>query len=194
MKPETLAVHRLINILSDEDVGSQHEKIWVASAWTKEGEARWSKWHEFSVEGLIETMHTPFLQRINNRSILQSEIVLDIDRKDETDDEYEAHVQNVLHSLEKDGINFVAYPPASKSWHIHIFCKTLRLFKYRREFKEHFMRRFGADLQKGGDKCMIALENAPHWKTGRIKLPSINKNEGVNWTLPGLPRLIAVVA
>ena len=27
----------------------------------------------------------------------------------------------------------------------------------------------GTDLQKNSEKVMIAIENVPHWKTGKIK-------------------------
>ena len=44
-------------------------------------------------------------------------------------------------------------------------------------FKEEFdedeklfvIEKLGTDIQKCSDKCLIALENYPHWKTGNIK-------------------------
>lgn len=189
----------LANLLTDEDIGNQCETVWVARSWMQNGEVRWSKWRELSVTDILQITSTPYhsiqeikrneefhryLSSISHRQILKCEIVLDLDRGKESDQEYQAHVERVLYTLDYRGIKYLAYPPASKSWHIHIFCKNLRGLPNLREYKEWFIKWFGGDVQKANEKCLIALENVPHWKTGRVKKVGINKGDGINWLLP----------
>ena len=35
--------------------------------------------------------------------------------------------------------------------------------------REHLIYQYGCDLMKKSDKCMIALENVEHWKSGKLK-------------------------
>lgn len=94
---------------------------------------------------------------INQRQILPNEIVLDLE------DPKQLH--EVLIKLNKHLINYLLYKTGSRGYHIHIFS----IEKLTQLDKEKYIKIFGADLIKAGDKTMIALENCPHWKTGIIK-------------------------
>jgi hypothetical protein len=62
-------------------------------------------------------------------------------------------------------IYFYAYDTGSRGYHIHIFFnRELQTFE-----KLAIIRHFGADEQKAVEKTLIALENATHWKSGKIK-------------------------
>ena len=128
-----------------------------------EGNPKWSKWRKY----LDVQSDEKFLEKANNRRILPNEIVIDIEEPERFDE--------LLKQVKKDFQFYSAYFTGSKGYHIHLwFDEPLTP-----EEKKTIIEKYGADLQKATDKCMIALENCPHWKTGKPKT-LIESNEGVN--------------
>jgi predicted nuclease of restriction endonuclease-like RecB superfamily len=72
-----------------------------------------------------------------------------------------------IRKLFKDcrGIHYSCYDTGSRGVHIHIDT-PITLTK---ETKDFFCKKYGTDIAKISGKTMIALENTPHWKTGKIK-------------------------
>lgn len=95
---------------------------------------------------------------VNNRTILPNEIVLDIEEKNKLKE-----VVDKLYKYKFLGWN--VYDTGSRGYHIHLYFADA----ISKKTKEFFIREFGADMTKSGDRVMIALENCPHWKTGKIK-------------------------
>ena len=95
---------------------------------------------------------------VNNRTILPNELVLDIENKDDL-----PKIKEKIEMLKLG--NCYIYDTGSRGYHIHIFS----IIPLTKETKEFFIRYFGADIAKAGGKTMIALENCPHWKTGKEK-------------------------
>ena len=137
----------------------------VAEAWKdKAGDIHWTKHHS-----VLECWHSnegiEFLGKVNNRTMLNPEIVLDID------DNPEINLPKILKELDKLNYYYKVFFSGSKGYHIHLIFYDLQ--NYTRNFRENlrmfFINKFGCDTMKKSDKSMIALEYAPHWKTGVIK-------------------------
>ena len=139
----------------------------VARAWRdSEGTPHWTThrsvldcWH--SDDGLR------FLDTVNNRTILPCEIVLDLDTTPSL-----LLFHQLCDFLEKEyGFAYLAYTSGSRGFHVHIIdgalldCTT----RLRQEMRKILIQKTGCDLLKQSEKVMIALENAPHWKTGQPK-------------------------
>jgi P4 family phage/plasmid primase-like protien len=118
-----------------------------------------SKWRNYSECQADEN----FMSKVNNRQILDIEIVLDLEEPERFD--------IIIESLKKFNYRFKAYKTGSRGYHIHLIFPELRgLTKGEREkIKEHFIQIYDCDLMKKSDVCMIALECVPHWKTGKNK-------------------------
>jgi len=129
----------------------------------KEGNPKWSKWRKY----LDVQSDEKFLEKVNNRKILPNEIVIDIEEPNK--------FPEILEQVKKDFQFYSAYHTGSRGNHIHLwFDEALTP-----EEKKAVIERYGADLQKATERCMIALENFPHWKTGNPKT-LIESNEGIN--------------
>lgn len=111
-----------------------------------------------------------FIQNATHRSILDIEIVIDIDDKGEYESIKDKAI-DIIKNLKKNfsDTQFKVYFTGSKSYHIHIFIQEFRDIPIRDELKKTFLADFvEADALKVG-KNMIALEGAPHYKSGQIK-------------------------
>jgi hypothetical protein len=103
---------------------------------------------------------TPFLEKVNNRTICQNEIVLDIE--DKTNFE---QLKEKLSSPLINDCDILMYDTGSRGLHIHLWYNNPISTK----IKENLIKIFGADALKSGEYSPIALENVPHWKTGKKK-------------------------
>lgn len=91
---------------------------------------------------------------VNNRTILPNEIVLDLE------DKYE--YGNIKTALDLLGFKYYLYKSGSRGYHFSLFFNE----ELTKEEKLILIRHFACDEQKAIDRCTIALEFAPHWKTG----------------------------
>jgi len=140
------------------------------------GFSKWKSWlwllqynpNEY-VDDLFMTRNE-FIEKSTHRSILDIEIVFDIDEKGDyiSIEENAKHVCIELKTLNKP---FVCYSTGSKGFHIHTFCGSLRDLSSteRFEFKKKLMIFLKTDSLKCGNRSMIAIEGEPHWKSGKIK-------------------------
>jgi len=115
-------------------------------------------WHSY--KGLI------WLERVNNRTILPFEIVLDID-----DDKSEKNMNRICDSIDKYGLSYKAYFSGSKGYHVHIHSKVMAEYSklYRERIREFLIKKFDCDGLKKRESHLIALEDCPHWRTGNMK-------------------------
>lgn len=139
----------------------------VAKSWKKpDGEVIWSK-HRSVLECWETEWGIQWLGQVSHRQILPCEIVIDLD-----DNPTEEQLNWICDKLDILGENYIAYFTGSKGYHIHIKDKHLALLsKYQREqirLKLLHNLTNKADLHKK-DEVMIALEEVPHWKTGKLK-------------------------
>jgi len=97
-----------------------------------------------------------FLQKVNQRGLLPCEVVLDIDEKEK--------IKPILEKLKLSSAKYYVYETGSKGYHVHIFFNR----DLDEKEKKAIIKFFEADEQVVGDH-LIALENVPHWKSGKIK-------------------------
>lgn len=129
----------------------------------KEGTPKFSKWKKY----LDVQADDKFLEKANNRSILPNEVVLDIE-------DFE-HVSEILGKLVDEFEFYSAYKTGSRGVHFHLFFNK----DLTSDEKLFIIKRYGADEQKASERCLIALENVPHWKTGNLK-ELIEEKKGFN--------------
>lgn len=139
----------------------------------KEGEKKYSKWKKYL------DCDENFIKKADNRTILPNEIVVDIDipkkPKNDVHKEIENKFKRVFEQIKEDWEFFSAYKTGSRGYHIHLFFDA----ELTPEEKRFVIKRYKADLMKATKRCLIALENWPHWKTGNIKT-LIEENKGFN--------------
>lgn len=137
----------------------------VAKAWKDINDnVHWTK-HRSVLECQYSNEGIGFLGTVNNRTILSPEIVLDIDK------DPEKNLPKILKGLDELNYHYQVFFSGSRGYHIHLFFYDLPNYtKYRRgDLRLFFINKFKCDAMKKSEGSMIALEYAPHWKTGQIK-------------------------
>lgn len=148
------------------EVDKQRGNLELAQAYLDNDKTpKWSKWTPY----LAAQQDDNFLEKVNNRTVLPNEVVLDFDDLKK--------VSENISKIVNDFSFYSIYNTGSRGVHVHLFFdKDLSL-----EEKLYIIRKYGADEQKANQRCMIALENVPHWKTGNIKT-LIEEKQGFNDT------------
>lgn len=153
----------------------------ICYSWNAEdGTKLFSKWKkaswllQFEPNEYIKELYMTrdeFINKASHRSVLDIEIMFDIDDKGFFDS-IEQKAIALCQYLEDKGIKYSCYFSGSKSYHISYLMIELRLVnKYVREqFKRREIGDFvQTDIQKASNRNMIAMEGEPHWKTGVVK-------------------------
>ena len=162
------------------DLGATNLK--VACSFRNNGDVIWSKWILF--EDLMSLDNNEivwgkmnkkeFLKNISHRTIMDIEIMLDIDETPNgSSDKKDIKKYSVKYCklLKKEGYFFEAYFSGSKSYHISLLFPEFRNYSKTtvENIKKKVLERVSADKIKFHTNCMIALEGVPHWKTGVLK-------------------------
>jgi len=135
---------------------------------------KWKKWKKYSELNDYE------LKNANNRQVLKTEVVVDVETKDENIMRY------IIAKLDFFGYGYSVWDTGGKGYHIHLFFDELDKFDadvvpYIKKYI--LLRTFGnlscIDLQKTFNKVLIALEYSRHRKTGKPKILIFDK-EGIN--------------
>ncbi|MCF7798499.1 hypothetical protein K9M74_01200 [Candidatus Woesearchaeota archaeon] len=107
-----------------------------------------------------------FLNKANCRQVLPCEIILDMD-----DNISEERLNKICDELDNYGFTYKAYSTGSKGYHIHIFDDDLVKYteKSMHKIRHHLISKFQCDPQIASGNVLIALENVPHFKTGKVK-------------------------
>lgn len=151
----------------------------------KEGEIGFSKWltyhhlmhydfDEVVLSKPFDITKKQFIDKVTHRTILDIEIVLDIDDKKLNGFEFDSIKEKtkwICAELNKLNKKFKCFSTGSKGYHIHMFYKGLRhkSVRLRSNIKEDIISHYGGDLMKKGERCMIAMPNVKHWKSGKVK-------------------------
>jgi hypothetical protein len=137
-------------------VGKQKYDFYIQYS-EKEGiKTKWRKYGEICFDS-ENPKNRWFLDHVNQRQILPIEVVLDL--------EEEKQLKPVIDELTNLGIIYYAFSTGSRGYHIHIFFNR----ELSEKEKSQIIKYFGADPQKASKKCLISLEYAPHWKSGKLK-------------------------
>jgi len=152
------------------------------------GNRFWSKWYSYDTlmhkdkKDTIQLYNNSskyisveeFWNLCNNRTILDIEVMLDIDEADgRTDKEsIKKKAEKIISKIEEHHISYEAYFSGSKSYHISMLFPELRDYpsNQRKQFKLKIIGFFGGDSMKASQRNMIALEGVQHWKTGNMKV------------------------
>ena len=113
-----------------------------------------------------------WLEKVNNRTILLNEIVLDIDPdKGETTEDFENRILKTIEEIKMYNFDYWGIFNSNRGVHIHLFQNRLMNLSpdERKKTRESLISRFKADMNKTSEKSNIALELTPHWKSGKIK-------------------------
>jgi len=132
----------------------------------EDGEKGFSKWVKFLDATEKE------INLATHRTILINEIVLDFDPlKGENELSLTYRVKQVCKDLKRKKISYECYTTGSRGFHIHIWVEDMFFMnaKDRQKFRCNIIKFFNAELQKNSENVPIALENVPHWKSGKIK-------------------------
>lgn len=160
----------LKNVLDDVhyNYGKQQYDFFVAGTYEKDGEKKFTKWKKYGgavmpidFDGSCDDWETKrYFEQINQRQILPNELVLDVEEAEE--------IYLIVQKLKetKHINNFSIWKTGSRGYHIHIFSSKPIPTKV----KLFITKSLGTDVQKASEKNLIALENMPHWKTGKLKI------------------------
>ena len=130
------------------------------------GERRFTKWKTYLNSVAIIDVLTlsnndwkdlEYFKQINQRQILPHEIILDIEEPEK--------LKPIVEELKGWGWKYSVFETGSRGYHISIFFDE----DFTTEEKEAVVLKLGTDIQKTSEKNLIALENHPHWKTGKLK-------------------------
>jgi len=115
-----------------------------------------------------------FINYISHRTILDIEVMLDIDEVNHPYIEFDSIEQKaryVFDQLRNEGKDPVVYFTGSKSYHIGYLDRNLHLLRRvdRQRYREGILERYGADIGLASDIRTVSLEGALHYKSGKIK-------------------------
>ena len=101
----------------------------------------------------------------------KSPIMIDIDEPAEGFSSIKEQAASVCQYLKEARIPFSCFWTGSKSYHISVLSTDLRFMSpsQAKQFKAEFLDQIGADVAKSSSNTMIALEGAPHYRSGEIK-------------------------
>ncbi|MHA2017487.1 MAG: hypothetical protein ACTSXY_04345 [Promethearchaeota archaeon] len=159
---------------------NNQQDFYVAGTYKKNGETLFTKWKKYSeaifpidFDGTCreDWKAQKYFEQIDQRQILPIEVVLDIEEKKQI-----KPIVIILKNLKSIDVgDYFIYETGSRGYHIHIFFKE----ELSEKEKLFFVKKFGTDIQKCSEKCLIALEGVPHWKTGNPK-KEVSKEEILN--------------
>lgn len=114
-----------------------------------------------------------FLARCNNRGVLKCEVILDLDLlPKETPEMLLLRREQAVALLREKEFNFLDFYTGSKGHHIHLFMQELLKMSDAevQEIKRQIIKFWVNADTNLVHKHTIALEFAPHWKTGNKKV------------------------
>lgn len=136
--------------------GQQFDFFLQYSDKEKDIHSKWRKYSEVCFD-FEDWKNRKFIEQANHRQILGNEVVLDLEEKES--------LPKITKTLDEWGYPYYVYETGSRGFHIHLFLKK----KLNEAQKLSIIEYFGTDKQKCHEKTLIALENTPHWKSGKLK-------------------------
>lgn len=146
-----------------------------------DGKLRFSKWIDYNtlmhlepnerVEGTYDT-RKEFIEKATHRTILDIEVMLDIDEPAPGFKTIKETSAAVCAFLKRHGFTFVVHWTGSKSYHISFLVPEFRQKDHRHVHKLKswiLSESLGADGMKASDNQMIAIEGEPHYRSGNPK-------------------------
>jgi hypothetical protein len=132
------------------DIGKQNHDFELTCLTVDKPKQKWRKYLDAQAD-------EKFIEIANNRTIFPFEVVIDL----EDPSKYEM----IIKRIKKDFQSYSSYNTGSRGYHIHLFFNR----ELTQDEKLSIINRYEGDKQKASKRTMIALENCPHWKTGKLK-------------------------
>lgn len=129
-----------------------------------------SKRREYSNIGFGKDSY--WLARVNARTQLMNEVVIDIDRlPKETDKEFNERTLQVCKEVPKESPKYWGIFESNSSVHCHLFFNEMFRWsdKKRKLFRTKLIKKYQGDLQLVSDNVMINCEMCHHWKSNKLK-------------------------
>jgi DNA integrity scanning protein DisA with diadenylate cyclase activity len=125
----------------------------------------WYKAKEF------KDVDTRTLNEANLRELYDDEVLLDCESK--------LQAREVAKKLDKENISYEYWQTGSRGVHISIRINRLNVLndKERLAYRKHWIKKYNTDMAKING--FLAMENRPHFKTGKYKLLEY-KRDGIN--------------
>jgi hypothetical protein len=142
----------------------------------KENKPVWNKWILYS------TATEEQKETANLRQLAQCELLLDIEDPKE--------LAKTVKDVRQDFKSFTVWKTGSRGCHISILIPKLKELpeEEREQIRLFFIKKYNCDTTKKSDKTLVALEYAPHFKTGNHKSLEGSRAEGINiLPYPDLP-------
>jgi len=156
----------------------------------RKGETYFSKW--FLFDDLMhvdpdERMYVGFsnrehmymtrnelIENATHRTVMDTEIVYDIDDVKWEQGMELSSIRYKAKCIQKK-VNGSVWFTGSKSYHIHTYIPKMKDWskKKRRDYKASMLELMHSDMNKASEKCMIAMEMARHYKSGKRKVKVI---------------------
>jgi hypothetical protein len=129
-----------------------------------DGEKRFGKWLDFE----FVQQYPEYLKIANNRTIFPHELVIDIDPGKV---DLRMRLYRTIRRLDWCDATYAVWHTGSRGYHIHMLFPELECMydRERTRLKRRLLVALGGEWGKCSPRCMTALENRPHWKTGRMK-------------------------
>ena len=146
------------------EVGQQRYDFYLQYSKENGIKTKWKRYSEVCFD-VDKPENKWFIENCNQRQILPCEVVLDLEEKEQ--------LKPILEELKTLDVYYSVYETGSRGYHIHIF--------FDRDLTTHeklaIIRHYKADEMKAVEKCLIALENATHWKSGKLKKEVIDNEQ-----------------
>lgn len=166
-----------LNVYFAESINRSHWLQYIANkrgdfktacSYTINSEKKFSK--HWTVISCQENERYRHLETASHRQIFEEEIVLDFDESsfDNNPEQLRKIFERCLRELKHFDIEFKAFFTGSKGYHIHITVDALKINNLDL-IKKNIIRKYKCDALKASNNVLIALEYAPHWKTGQQK-------------------------
>ena len=146
--------------------GKQGTNFRIFHNYMEKGQKMFSKW-VYYLDATIDD-----IKKATHRTLLINEVVLDFDpNPSESFEDLTIRVKNVCKDLWFKRMDYVCYYTGSRGYHVHLYLKRMFFMnkENRRSFRVNIARFYGSELQKNSEGTGIALENVPHWKSGKKK-------------------------
>lgn len=129
-----------------------------------------SKRRKYSEIGFKKDQY--WLPRVNARTIMSNEIVLDLDPfPEESSDSFKERIERTKKEVLKEKPDYWGIFQSNRGVHIHLWYNKMFNWNYekRKKCRIFFINKYGADLAKSSERVTISLEFKNHWKSGKIK-------------------------
>lgn len=143
-------------------IGKQQFNFFLCGTY---GDRQFTKWKRYldcvavidNLESSKDSWEKSYFEEIDQRQILPNELVLDLEDPNQ--------LKPIIENIKRWGWKYNLFKTGSRGYHIHLFYDSI----ITESQKKIIIEKLGTDIQKCYDKTLIALEYAPHWKTGKIK-------------------------